>query len=190
MSRTPNVTYKTRFPEGQMRFRELLVYIAQKCEEDPAFGATKLNKLLFYADFRAFFRHGQPITGAEYQRLPRGPAPRALLPVRRELAEEGAIAQEARHTGVGEQNRVRANRDADVSLFTSSEMAIVDEVIDEFWGKNAVDVSNQSHGIAWSSRRDGDSIPYEAAYLSDEPVTDDDIARTERVLRENNISLA
>ena len=33
------------------KFRELILYIAQESEGDPNFGATKLNKILFFCDF-------------------------------------------------------------------------------------------------------------------------------------------
>ena len=36
---------------------------------------TKLNKLLFYADFKHFKEYAVSITGARYARIPFGPAP-------------------------------------------------------------------------------------------------------------------
>jgi len=35
------------------KFQELLLYVAARCEGAPTFGATKLNKILFFADFLA-----------------------------------------------------------------------------------------------------------------------------------------
>ena len=69
------------FPEmdPDRRLAELILYIAEKCEHDPGFGAVKLNKILAFADFSSYFETGKPITGAEYMRLPQGPAPRRLL---------------------------------------------------------------------------------------------------------------
>jgi len=60
------------------RFKEVLLYIAQSSENDPRFGATKLNKILYFSDFKAFATLGDFITGATYQRLDRGPAPHEL----------------------------------------------------------------------------------------------------------------
>ena len=67
------------------KLAELMLYISMKSESDETFGATKLNKLLFYADFIAYLKLKKPITGAEYQCIERGPAPRSLLPIRRKL---------------------------------------------------------------------------------------------------------
>ena len=53
-----------KFNEG--KFKELVLYIASRCERDPTFGAVKLNKELFFSDFWAYAEFGEPITGAEY----------------------------------------------------------------------------------------------------------------------------
>lgn len=63
--------------------KELIVYIANKLALHPKFGATKLNKILFYSDFIAYAKLGKSITGEKYQKLPLGPAPKYLLPVRK-----------------------------------------------------------------------------------------------------------
>jgi hypothetical protein len=37
-----------------------------KDESDAIFDKAKLNKILFYSDFLAYFRTGKPITGQRY----------------------------------------------------------------------------------------------------------------------------
>lgn len=160
---------------GQQRFRELIVYICAKCATDPGFGATKLNKILYHSDFRSFERFGVPLTGMVYQKLRFGPAPRALLPTVRELASEGAIREAPPQDGPFDQKRTIALRPAYLDHFTGDEIALVDEVIKDCWGKTATAVSDESHGVAWRARNMGDSIPYEAVFLSDERPTEDDI---------------
>jgi Protein of unknown function (DUF4065) len=77
--------------KGLQRFREMIIYVSRKSTGDVYFGAVKLNKILFYSDFLAFYRFGRPLTGFEYFRIQHGPAPRAMIPVSQELAKEGAI---------------------------------------------------------------------------------------------------
>ena len=48
--------------DGEVRLLELILYVAEKCQDDPKFGATKLNKILWWADFLAYAQHGTPIT--------------------------------------------------------------------------------------------------------------------------------
>ena len=63
------------------KFRGLILYAAHRARqyEDPFFGAVKLNKTLFFSDFFGFRQLGRSITGATYQKLSEGPAPRQLV---------------------------------------------------------------------------------------------------------------
>ena len=82
------------------KFRELMLYIGEQMADDPLFGATVLNKVLFFADSLAYLTLGQPITGAVYQKLEYGPAPRRLLPEQQRLIDDGrAVSQERKYGG-------------------------------------------------------------------------------------------
>jgi hypothetical protein len=83
----PKLTFVYPLPRRQQRFREIILYIADKCRDAEFFGAVKLNKILFYADRRAYLELGRSITGARYQHLEEGPAPVELVPLRREMIE-------------------------------------------------------------------------------------------------------
>src|SRR5437763_14359378 len=86
---------KAKVPkENEQKFRELLLYISGKCATDPKFGATKLDKILFYSDFFAYANLGKPITGFAYQKLPTGPAARRLLPATKKMIRAGAIVEQ------------------------------------------------------------------------------------------------
>ena len=182
--RSNQLTYRVALPGGQKRLRELIVYISQRCEGDNWFGATKLNKILLYADFFSFLRHGMPVTGEAYQRLEKGPAPKAMKPVMAEMVGQGEVDIHKRDIAGKTQHRIRALREPDLTIFTGRDIALVDEVIRRLWNKTATEVSRFSHGIQWQTRFDLDPIPYEAAYLSDDPVTDADVARTNELARE------
>ena len=82
------------FRYDEDKFRELILYIAHKCSDNPGFGDTRLNKVLFFSDAFALQYLGEPVTGARYQKLKYGPAPRALLPVRREMEAAGDLRTE------------------------------------------------------------------------------------------------
>jgi hypothetical protein len=185
--RKPSLTERVSLPGDDNRLKELIVYIASKCQDDPAFGAIKLNKILFHADFRAYRLRGKPITGTPYFRLKHGPAPQAMVPIMRELHQDDAVRTQRRIVGGREQRRPIALRPADLSYFSGEDIAIVDSVIDELWGQSATAVSEHSHGIQWQTRFDRDPIPYESAYLSDDPVTLDDIQRAQELIRELGI---
>ncbi|HEX8667210.1 MAG TPA: Panacea domain-containing protein [Allosphingosinicella sp.] len=171
-----DVHFTIDVPRGRQRFRELIIYVASKSADDPHFGATKLNKILFYADMAAFERFGEPLTGMAYFRLDRGPAPMALKPIQRDLEQEGAIAVFERSVGNRQQIRTVAKREPDTDLFTDGELRLVDEIIASFEGMTADEASARSHKIAWHVLSDRERIPYEAAFLSDDEPTVHDVA--------------
>ena len=164
------------------KFHELILYIAQQSEDDPRFGATKLNKLLFYADFAGYRMLGQPITGATYQHLPAGPAPRELPEARRYLVDSGAAKPETRDYFSGIQERLVPQRKVTESLFSPEELEIVNSVIAEFWNFNARRISDYSHGEwGWRATEDYEDIPYHLAWVSSDPLTPDQIEVGRRV---------
>ena len=170
----------------EQRLGELILYISDKCAGDRMFGAIKLNKILWWSDFLAYAQHGKPITGVPYQRLGRGPAPKRLLPIRDALVERhDAVVQSHRMLGGLVQDRVVSLREPNLELFTASQIDLVNQVIGALWGKSAREVSHLSHGKAWEIAGDGDGIPYEAVFLSDDPVDAFDKARTEELAHQH-----
>jgi hypothetical protein len=179
------MTQETKFQAE--KFKELVLYVAGKSIEDSRFGATKLNKILFFSDFIAYAQYGEPITGARYQRLPRGPAPRELLPMQAEMEEasEAVIVSQKRFNFI--QKRLFALRDPDLSSFSAQEIALVDGVIDGLRGFDATNISALSHLVAvgWQLADEGDDIPYESVFISNQPPTPADVRRGQELAKEN-----
>ena len=156
------------------KFRELLLYIASESTDDPTFGAVKMNKVLYYADFAAFRQFGRPITGATYRKLMEGPAPLEMLKERHALIESGdaELCEVAYFTGAQQRLTVRDGREPDREIFEPGELKIVDEVIRFFYGKTAREVSDYSHREpGWAVARDREVIPYDTVWLSPGPLS-------------------
>ncbi len=153
-------------PPDDRKFEELMLHIAQRSANDRRFGATKLNKLLFYGDFLAYLYFGQPITAHRYQALPQGPAPIALLPVLRRMEEEkAAVVTQSEHYGFM-QKRLVALRDPNYDLFSAQEIALIDRLIEDFWNLTAKQISEHSHQLlAWQVARPSEEIPYTVALV-------------------------
>jgi hypothetical protein len=168
---------------NERKFRELVLYIAHRSIEDPRFGATKLNKLLCGADFFSYGQFDVPITGATYQRLEHGPAPRQYKPIERSLVDAG----EAVVVAVKHYNRIQKRlfplRDPDLSAFNANEIALVDELIKVWWELNATQISTFSHSefLGWQVVEDQEDIPYETVFVSSEPPTPSDVKRAHEI---------
>jgi len=154
------------------KFKELIVYIAERCQKDPTFGAIKLNKILYYSDFAAYRIEGQPITGATYRKLSEGPAPKEMIKARDELIESGRLRMEHRpyFTRIQKRLVLEDDQSANREIFSPTERDIVNEVIEFFYGKSAREVSDYSHREpGWRVAEEMGDIPYDTAWLSGAP---------------------
>ena len=170
-----DLTFEFQDMQGQDRLRQLILYIANKCENNSRFGMTKLVKILYFADFESYRQRGKPITGLAYIKQPYGPVPEPFFTVRDSMVGKDIVIRTQATLGDREQQRVIAMREPDLSLFSAEDIAIVDQVIELVWKLNAEQVSNMSHGLAWLAAKDKERIPYQAAYINDN-ITSDDLA--------------
>ena len=173
-----------QFEFNPEKFKELIVYVAAKAQDDPAFGAIKLNKILYYADFAAYRQLGAPITGAAYFKLREGPAPRQLLAARDELVDEGRLRIEERRHFAYLQKRLAPSPGCapDPEFLRPEEQELVDEVIEFFWGKSAREASDYSHREpGWILAEDRADIPYESAWLSADPIDQETEEAAQRI---------
>ncbi len=170
--------------DQERKMREMILYVCKESADDPAFGATKLNKILFFADFLAYELHGKAITGMEYQKLPYGPAPRLLMPIHRELESRGELVIEMRPCGSKMQKRSVAQRDPNTSVFSKDELELLNEVIHQLTNRNATEVSRLSHRFSgWDLAEEGETIPYEVALIDDPgPLSPEELAYAQQFL--------
>jgi hypothetical protein len=153
---------------GQDRLREMILYVSERGKSAKRWGKTKLNKTLWRADFTSFYERGVPVTGRPYQRLEFGPAPLEMAPMLGEMINNGLISIEKVKFSVGViEDRIIPNDKPNLSMFSKDDMRYIDSAIDYYWDDTARSASDDSHGVAWRTRGNGDAMPYELAYLSD-----------------------
>lgn len=153
---------------GRVPLGELILLAAAELSSDPSYGATKLNKALFFSDFLHYKRHGSPITGATYERLPRGPAPKDIVSARQALVDAG----DARLERVGYlgyvQARLVALRTPAGGTFGDTQTQMVRQACAALAGHSHANV------LGWQLAAERETIPYESIFLaSATPVRDD-----------------
>ena len=177
-----------KFNEG--KFRELILYVARRSEDDKYFGAVKLNKILYFSDFNAYRELGNSITGADYQHLNEGPAPREFLRVKDSLIAQEKATIERRVVFSMTQQRLGATDEPndEEDTFTLDERRIIDEVIDTLWDMTARQASKLSHEeYGWRLTEPGESIPYSSAFFSPEPLTQEQIRYGQEFAEEHEL---
>ena len=149
------------------KFKALLHYVIWKAGDRDGFGATKLYKVLWFSDARAFMLHKEPITGETYIREKFGPLPKHALAAIKELENEGAIR-------VWNDKHFNQQIQRFQSLRAPDRLALKDEqrAIVEYWIKHidqdhtATSISEESHDTAWEIAKLGEEIPYHAIFAN------------------------
>jgi len=172
--------------ENEIRLKELILYISERCAGHLKFGATKLNKILYFSDFLAYAHTGEPITGVEYMKLPNGPAPKKLVPIREQMRAAGELGIQEVWLRSGKiQKRTVNLRRPNLSVFTAEQISIVDTVIEALSSANSDEVSDLSHKmVGWKVADAKEVIPYETIFLSTDPPSLADIQRGLEVAKE------
>ena len=132
---------------------------------EPGIVKTKLNKLLFYSDFKHFKDYSVSVTGARYAHLPYGPAPDgySFFLATMQDDEKSIDTEETFFNGHPAELLVAA-KVPDVTIFSSSEvkiLALVKERFEAASAKQLSDLSHQERGYVETS--DGDLISYNYA---------------------------
>jgi hypothetical protein len=146
------------------KLMRLVHYVAWKAGRRDWFGATKLYKVLWFADARQYALTGKPITGETYIREKHGPIPRHAMRIRAVLEKAGII----RVTKEGKLTRITADTAPVVkSLFSPDELKTVDywiECIDK--EHTAASISDATHDYAWEIASNGEELPLFSAFVS------------------------
>lgn len=126
---------------------------------------TKLNKLLFYADFKHFKEYALSISGARYAHIPFGPAPDNYEMYYGALHSRKAIeSSEEQYPGGYAGEIIKATVEPDLNLFSAGELRIMASVKEHFAGFNASEITAFSHKeIAYQETNNGDIISYNYA---------------------------
>jgi hypothetical protein len=151
------------------KFKALVHQIVDSCEDPHRLGATKLNKICWYADTIAYRFHGRSITGETYVKRKHGPVPKSILPAIRELEEEGKTRVRD-HTYLPSK-KVRlfvSLKDADPKALTQDERVILAYVIDAVCNHHtAASISQLSHDAIWDAANEGEEIPLAATLVAE-----------------------
>jgi uncharacterized phage-associated protein len=113
------------------KFIEMIVFFSHKVQ---CF-KTKMNKLLFYADFLYFRNYGNSISGVKYKAIDYGPVPNMFETIFENLAENDIvdILYENKAEGYRIEKLVgREDRPFNPEVFTEEELTILEKIAFQF----------------------------------------------------------
>ena len=143
-----------------------ILFFASRC---PSPTKMKISKLMFYADKLHLNRYGRPITGDTYIKMNFGPVPSMALNLMRhqayyetasELFDENLLVKGNDVLPLGKLNR---------QVFSRSDLAVMEEVLDKYGCHSATILSNASHDEpAWNNSEMNRKIDFERFFDTNE----------------------
>jgi putative zinc finger/helix-turn-helix YgiT family protein len=127
-----------------LHFTEMVVFFTEHLQP----WKTKLNKLLFYADFQMFKQSGFSISGVQYRAIPMGPVPNNFNSIFEYLAKNNDIDihySTFRDGGIGEQFKPDSNRRFNSEFFTKSELTVLETIGERFKNTSTNEIIEVSH---------------------------------------------
>lgn len=158
-------------PEINMeKFKNLILYILERCAGKPNVGETVLYKLLYFSDFNYYEIYEEHLSGAMYRKLPRGPVPKDVDQILKKMVDNSVLKSFNTDYFGHKQKRYIPLVNADVKLFNGAEIEVVDRVVDLLSGMNANDISHYSHqDMPWKASKDMGQIDYELVFYREAP---------------------
>ena len=152
------------------KFKNVLLYILEKCAGKPNVGETVLYKLLYFSDFNYYELYEEHLTGAEYKKLPYGPVPQKLNTIINQMIEGGVLKRVKTKYHGFPQTRYLPLEKANLLEMKASETEMLDRVIEQMSDWSAAAISNYSHkDLPWEVTDEGKSISYELAFYREAP---------------------
>jgi transcriptional regulator with XRE-family HTH domain len=152
------------------KFKNILLYILEKCAGKPNVGETLLYKLLYFADFNYFEIYEEHLSGAEYRKLPYGPVPKHIDSVINKMITSNQIMRVKTEYHGYPQSRYLPLVKPNLEHLKASEKEVIDKVIDQFSDWSASKISEYSHkDMPWLASKDGEIIDYELAFYREFP---------------------
>jgi len=147
------------------KFSEMVVYFSEQLEPFK----TKMNKLLFYADFLMFKQTCFSISGVRYRAIDMGPVPNNFQSIFEYLVNEGKIDihyVDFPQGFTGEQFKARKDRTFNKDIFSDAELSILKKVSEAFKSTPTIKIIETSHlEDAWKKNEKGkDIISYNYAF--------------------------
>jgi len=147
------------------KFTEMIVFFSEKTEPFK----TKMNKLLFYADFMMFKQSCFSISGVRYRAIEMGPVPNNFQSIFEYLENNNFI--DIRYTQfpqgyTGEQFKARKEKPFNQALFSETEIAVLNKVAEVFKESSTNNIIETSHlEEAWKMNvKEKNVISYKYAF--------------------------
>lgn len=170
-TKSQKATERISVPSLQInKFKNVLLYILERCAGKPNIGETVLYKLLYFSDFNHYELYEEHLTGAKYRKLPFGPVPQKFDNIVLQMINNGQLQRVKTEYHGYPQTRYLPLVKADLTQLKASEKEVIDKVIQQMSDWSATAISDYSHkDLPWEVTDEGKEISYELAFYREMP---------------------
>jgi hypothetical protein len=141
---------------------ELIIYISEQLKDTPNFGATLLNKSLYYIDLMHYLSKESTLTDFQYVNQDKGttPEPRRFMKLLDLLVENGDIEIVQVPFFNYKQKKILPKRPANIKVFEAEEIVLINDVLKKMGELSAKEASDLTHElIAWKFSNRMEPLP-------------------------------
>ncbi len=158
---------KPRF--DREKFKQILLYVIEKCGSKINVGKTVIYKLLYFIDFDYYELNEEYLTGESYRKIGHGPAPCHFEEVEKELLENKKIFKTIVDYHDYKQIKYIPLVKSNINLLTAIDKEVIDNAIERLSSMNATQIEDYSHeDIPYEITADLDIIDYETVFYRKE----------------------
>ena len=175
--------YQPEFDPHKMR--ELVLLIADRSRDDQPIHTNKIGIIMYYADTRAYQEIGTSISGATYRNMLVGPQPAEYAQEQHNMHQDGDITITTDLSIVNVQQYISPNRTAEQNVFTSEQLAIINDVVNQYGPLSLEDASETARKeIGYRTVHHYENIPYCTSWTSPSPLTPEQIVLGQSIWRQ------
>lgn len=164
---------KSKAPKfNKDKFKQVVLYILDKCGAKANVGETVLYKLLYFSDFNYYELFEDYLTGAAYRKISYGPAPCGFQHIVQEMIDEGKLKKVTTEYYGNPQKKYLPLVNADINgwKWSAREKEVIDNVIERLSPMDATTISEFSHeDIPWEVTKDKEIIDYDTVFYRKPP---------------------
>ncbi len=147
------------------KFKQVLLYILEKCGAKPNVGETVIYKLLYFTDFNFYELYEGYLTGEVYRKISYGPAPCHFKEIVDEMIKKGELKKITTEYFGKTQKKYIPQAKPDLGKLNGRELEVIDGVIERLSSMNALAIEDHSHSdIPWQVTDDKKIIDYETVF--------------------------
>ena len=159
-------TKASKIPKlNREKFKQVLLYILERCGAKPNVGETVVYKLLYFMDFNFYELYEEYLTGEAYRKISYGPAPCSFKEIVEMMIDKGEVKKIITEYYGMPQKKYIPQIKPDLSKLDGRELEVIDEVIHRLSSMNAQSIEDYSHDdIPWQVTEDKEIIDYETVF--------------------------